>query len=36
MHHDPARHPDPERFNPERYITAGLTSTKSANVVDPF
>ncbi|KAF9882628.1 hypothetical protein FE257_005823 [Aspergillus nanangensis] len=36
MHHDPARHPNPEKFEPERYINDPLTSAESANVTDPL
>ncbi|KAJ7146934.1 cytochrome P450 [Mycena epipterygia] len=36
MHHDPSRHPDPERFNPERYIADTLTSAESAKLADPY
>ncbi|KAJ7218927.1 cytochrome P450 [Mycena rebaudengoi] len=36
MHHDPGRHPDPERFNPDRYIADRLTSAESANLADPY
>ncbi|KAJ7146929.1 cytochrome P450 [Mycena epipterygia] len=36
MHHDPSRHTEPERFNPERYIADTLTSAESANLADPY
>ncbi|KAJ7615860.1 cytochrome P450 [Roridomyces roridus] len=36
MHHDPARHADPESFNPERYMHDNLTSAESANLADPY
>ncbi|KAJ3890193.1 cytochrome P450 [Lentinula edodes] len=36
MHHDPSRHPEPERFNPERYLDDSLTSADSANLTDPY
>ncbi|KAH7010931.1 cytochrome P450 [Macrophomina phaseolina] len=35
MHHDPERYPDPETFNPDRYIDDSLTSADSANLSDP-
>jgi cytochrome P450 len=36
MHHDPSRHPEPDSFNPERYIRDSLTSADSANSADPY
>jgi len=32
MHHDPARHPDPFTFNPDRYLSDSTTSAESANL----
>ncbi|KAJ3727480.1 cytochrome P450 [Lentinula raphanica] len=36
MHHDSARHPEPDSFNPDRYIEDSLTSADSANLMDPY
>ncbi|KAJ5562849.1 Cytochrome P450 E-class group I [Penicillium sp. DV-2018c] len=36
MHHDSARHANPDKFNPERYINDPLTSADSANSADPM
>ncbi|KAL4897159.1 cytochrome P450 [Aspergillus ambiguus] len=36
MHHDPARHSNPETFDPERYINDPLTSAESANISNPL
>ncbi|CCM00858.1 uncharacterized protein FIBRA_02904 [Fibroporia radiculosa] len=36
MHHDPSRHPGPEKFNPERYINDSTNNTESANLADPY
>ncbi|KAJ7870670.1 cytochrome P450 [Mycena leptocephala] len=36
MHHDPSYHPEPDSFNPERYIRDSLTSADSANSADPY
>ncbi|KDQ59963.1 hypothetical protein JAAARDRAFT_192407 [Jaapia argillacea MUCL 33604] len=34
MHHDPARHPDPTTFDPDRYINDSTTSAESANLAN--
>ncbi|KAF8881025.1 cytochrome P450 [Gymnopilus junonius] len=36
MHHDPQRHPDPHRFNPERYLEDSTLSSESANLSNPL
>ncbi|KAJ3813392.1 cytochrome P450 [Lentinula aff. lateritia] len=36
MHHDASRHPEPDTFNPERYLDDSLTSADSANLTDPY
>ncbi|KAJ7510829.1 cytochrome P450 [Mycena galericulata] len=36
MHHDSSRYPQPESFNPERYIQDRLSSAESANLSDPY
>ncbi|KAJ6474299.1 cytochrome P450 [Mycena sanguinolenta] len=36
MHHDSLRHPEPETFNPDRYMQDGLSSAESANLPDPY
>ncbi|KAJ7607948.1 cytochrome P450 [Roridomyces roridus] len=36
MHHDPTRHANPDKFDPERYIRDNLTSAESANLADPY
>ncbi|GME28031.1 cytochrome P450 [Neofusicoccum parvum] len=33
--HDPARHPDPHAFRPERFLADPATSLQSANLADP-
>jgi len=35
MHNNPERHPEPEKFNPERYINDPLTSAESSALADP-
>ncbi|KAH7047397.1 cytochrome P450 [Macrophomina phaseolina] len=35
IQHDPARHDDPHRFWPERYLNDTTTSLQSANLPDP-
>ncbi|KAI0475658.1 cytochrome P450 [Xylariaceae sp. FL0804] len=35
MHHDEQRHPNPEPFNPDRYLDDHLTSSASSNLADP-
>ncbi|KAF9486131.1 cytochrome P450, partial [Pholiota conissans] len=35
MHHDPKRHPDPHKFNPDRYIFDPTLSSESANLSNP-
>ncbi|KAJ7642256.1 cytochrome P450 [Roridomyces roridus] len=35
MHHDPKRHANPDKFDPERYLQDNLTSADSANLADP-
>lgn len=34
IQHDPARHPDPERFWPQRYMDDSLTTAQSINLAD--
>ncbi|KAK7054530.1 hypothetical protein VNI00_003728 [Paramarasmius palmivorus] len=36
MHHDPQRHPEPHRFNPDRYISDSTLSSESANLSNPM
>ncbi|KAF5318738.1 hypothetical protein D9619_011047 [Psilocybe cf. subviscida] len=36
MHHDPQRHPDPHKFNPERFINDSTLSSESANLANPM
>ncbi|KAK1230512.1 hypothetical protein PQX77_006382 [Marasmius sp. AFHP31] len=36
MHHDPARHPEPHKFNPDRYINDPTLASESANLADPY
>ncbi|KAJ6474286.1 cytochrome P450 [Mycena sanguinolenta] len=36
MHHDSLRHPEPETFNPDRYMQDGLSSAESAHLPDPY
>ncbi|KAL0566828.1 hypothetical protein V5O48_015172 [Marasmius crinis-equi] len=36
MHHDPARHPDPHTFNPDRYINDPTLASESANLANPY
>ncbi|KAL0957853.1 hypothetical protein HGRIS_000037 [Hohenbuehelia grisea] len=36
MHHDPARHPDPFTFNPDRYINDSTLASESANLTNPY
>uniref|UniRef100_A0A0W0FAE3 Cytochrome P450 n=1 Tax=Moniliophthora roreri TaxID=221103 RepID=A0A0W0FAE3_MONRR len=36
MHHDPQRHPEPYRFNPDRYISDSTLSSESANLANPM
>ncbi|KAJ7648055.1 cytochrome P450 [Roridomyces roridus] len=36
MHHDPKRHANPDKFDPERYMHDNLTSAESANLADPY
>ena len=34
IHNDPARHPDPRRFDPQRYYEDGQTAAEAANNAD--
>ncbi|KAJ7186808.1 cytochrome P450 [Mycena filopes] len=36
MHHNPARYPDPETFNPDRYLGDELSCAESAKLSDPM
>jgi cytochrome P450 len=36
MHHDSQRHPDPMKFNPERYINDHTLASESANLSNPM
>ncbi|KIK59344.1 hypothetical protein GYMLUDRAFT_169823 [Collybiopsis luxurians FD-317 M1] len=36
MHHDPQRHPEPFRFNPDRYMNDSTLSSESANLANPM
>ncbi|KZT73750.1 cytochrome P450 [Daedalea quercina L-15889] len=36
MHHDPERHVDPDKFEPERYIHDNTNNTESANLTNPY
>ncbi|KAF9456424.1 cytochrome P450 [Collybia nuda] len=36
MHHDPQRHPDPQTFNPDRYINDSTLSSESANLANAY
>ncbi|KIK51635.1 hypothetical protein GYMLUDRAFT_50453 [Collybiopsis luxurians FD-317 M1] len=36
MHHDAQRHPEPFRFNPDRYIQDSTLSSESANLPNPY
>ncbi|KAG7085967.1 hypothetical protein E1B28_003492 [Marasmius oreades] len=36
MHHDPVRHPEPMKFNPERYVRDSTLSSESANLANPY
>ncbi|KAF5367595.1 hypothetical protein D9757_010646 [Collybiopsis confluens] len=36
MHHDAQRHPEPFRFNPERYMNDSTLSSESANLANPM
>ncbi|KAF8638157.1 hypothetical protein AX17_002400 [Amanita inopinata Kibby_2008] len=36
LHHDPVRYPDPDAFNPERYINDSTSSAESANLSNPM
>ncbi|KAF4604487.1 hypothetical protein EYR40_003261 [Pleurotus pulmonarius] len=36
MHHDPARHPDPHTFNPDRYMNDHTLSSESANLSNAY
>ncbi|KAF9524744.1 cytochrome P450 [Crepidotus variabilis] len=35
MHHDPQRHPEPHKFNPDRYMNDATLSSESANLANP-
>ncbi|KAL7747728.1 hypothetical protein RI367_006844 [Sorochytrium milnesiophthora] len=36
MHMNPQRHPDPEKFLPERYLGDNTSQSESANQADPY
>ncbi|KAH8434875.1 cytochrome P450 [Aspergillus melleus] len=36
MHHDSEQYPQPDLFNPDRYIDDSLTSAESAHLADPM
>ncbi|KAJ8092104.1 hypothetical protein PM082_021636 [Marasmius tenuissimus] len=36
MHHDPARHPEPFKFNPDRYLNDSTLASESANLANPY
>ncbi|KAH8112765.1 cytochrome P450 [Phellopilus nigrolimitatus] len=36
MHHNPERHPEPHKFNPERYINDHTNNTESANLPNAY
>ena len=36
MHHDPARHPEPHKFNPDRYLNDSTLASESANLANPY
>ncbi|KAH8112313.1 cytochrome P450 [Phellopilus nigrolimitatus] len=36
MHHNPERHPEPHKFNPERYINDRTNNTESANLPNAY
>ncbi|KZT07802.1 cytochrome P450 [Laetiporus sulphureus 93-53] len=36
MHYDETRHPNPDKFDPERYINDSTNNTESANLADPY
>ncbi|KAK7464944.1 hypothetical protein VKT23_006152 [Stygiomarasmius scandens] len=36
MHHDPQRHPEPFKFNPDRYMNDSTLSSESANLANPM
>ncbi|EJD04512.1 cytochrome P450 [Fomitiporia mediterranea MF3/22] len=36
MHYHPDRHPEPHRFNPERYINDSTNNTESANLPNAY
>ena len=36
MHHDPTRYPDPEHFEPERYLSDKLSTSESSKLANPY